>query len=56
MTVPLIQFIAGVKYAQLQLCMVGMVAAMRVVCCSFAAFSASVHLDVGAQGGGDAGV
>ena len=63
--VPQTQSIAGVsghfrrhrdRYAQFLLCMVGMVAAMRG---SFAAvlqhFSASVHLDVEAQGGGDAG-
>ena len=46
MEVPQIQFIARVsghfsrhrdRYAQLQLCIVAMVAAMRVVCCSFAA-------------------
>ena len=63
MKMPQIQFIARVsghfsrdRYAQLQLCMVGMMSAMRG---KFAAvlqhFSASVHLDVEAQGGGDAG-
>ena len=62
--VPQIQFIAGVSgpfcrhrdmYAQFLLCMVGLLTAMRGIAAVLQHFSASVLLDVEAQGGGDAG-